>query len=89
MSHEKGIHVIVVGCGAIGSFLVSLLARMPGVTRITLIDPDTYHHSNLRSQNIFPGDVGEPKVAVQVEGQEIPTGLLTTEPVPDIVCVNV
>jgi hypothetical protein len=33
--------------------------------------------------------VPEPKVVVQVEGQEIPTGLLTTEPVPDIVCVNV
>jgi molybdopterin/thiamine biosynthesis adenylyltransferase len=52
-----------VGGGAISSFLLALLARVPGVRRISLVDPDRYTESNLRTQNIFPGDVGEYKVA--------------------------
>ena len=65
MKPSRGSHVIVVGCGAIGSFLVTLLWRIVGVTCVTLIDPDTYRKSNLATQNIFRSDVGEPKVAVQ------------------------
>jgi|SRR5271167_369845 len=65
MPQEQGKHVIVVGCGAIGSFLVPLLARMPGITRVTLVDPDAYELANLRGQNIFCCDVRELKVAVQ------------------------
>jgi len=62
MRREKGLHIVVVGCGAIGSFLVAPLARLLGIARITLVDPDTYGESNLRSQNIFPCDVNELKV---------------------------
>src|SRR5271157_2768916 len=65
MPQAQRIHVVVVGCGAIGSFVLPLLARVPGITRITLVDHDTYQPSNLRGQLIFPCDVGQPKVAVQ------------------------
>jgi molybdopterin/thiamine biosynthesis adenylyltransferase len=64
MRQELGVHIVLVGCGAIGSSMTWLLAHMPGVTRITLIDPDSYQKSNLRGQHIFPCDVGQPKVAV-------------------------
>jgi molybdopterin/thiamine biosynthesis adenylyltransferase len=65
MSQQKGVHVVLVGCGAIGSSLVWQLARMPEIARVTLVDPDAYGKSNLRSQFIFPCDLGELKVAVQ------------------------
>src|SRR5271167_220280 len=64
MAQDSGIHLGLAGCGAIGSSLIWSLSHMPGVTRITLIDPDTYQKSNLRSQHICPCDVGQPKVAV-------------------------
>jgi len=62
MRREKGSHVGVVGCGAIGSFLAMLLARLIGVAHITLVDPGAYEESNLHSQNIFPCDVNQLKV---------------------------
>jgi molybdopterin/thiamine biosynthesis adenylyltransferase len=64
MSPAEGLHVVVVGAGAIGSFAIYLVARVPGVARITLVDPDRYTESNLRGQNIFRCDLGEFKVAV-------------------------
>ena len=62
MNQKLSFHVVVIGCGAIGSFLAILLARLLGVVHITLVDPGTYEASNLRSQNIFPCDVDELKV---------------------------
>jgi len=64
MPRDNGKHILQVGCGAIGSFLEELLARMPNVARITLVDHDTYQESNLRRQHINRGDVGQLKVAV-------------------------
>jgi hypothetical protein len=63
----------------------------------TQVEADPEHPPPDQLPNVSPAPgvsvslttVPEPKVVVQVEGQEIPTGLLTTEPVPDIVCVNV
>src|SRR5208283_2679086 len=63
MEHKVSSHVVLVGCGAVGSFLAALLARMPGITHITLVDPDTFTVANLRNQDIFPCDVGQLKVA--------------------------
>ena len=48
---EEEYDVAVVGVGHIGSYLCSLLARMPKIRRITLVDPDVYKPSNV-SQNI-------------------------------------
>jgi molybdopterin/thiamine biosynthesis adenylyltransferase len=65
MREKHGQLVVVVGLGAIGSSVVLPLARLPEITHITLVDPDTYQESNLRSQQIFRCDVGQSKVAVQ------------------------
>lgn len=57
-------HVVIVGCGGLGSFLVEEVARL-GVTRLTLIDPDRVERSNLpRLLGAWEDDIGEPKVQV-------------------------
>ena len=59
-------HIVVAGAGGnTGSHLLPHLARMPGVARITLVDPDVYEGANLGVQNIESAEVGEPKVAAQ------------------------
>lgn len=66
MSHEAGRTVVIVGAGGnIGSHLVPHIARMAGVERLVLVDPDAYEARNLASQAIGPDDVGRPKVRVQ------------------------
>ena len=63
---ERGKSVTIVGSGgAIGSHLVPHVARMPSVSRVTLIDPDRYESHNLASQEIEARDVGKLKVSVQ------------------------
>ena len=62
----NGKHLVVLGAGGnIGSHLVPLLARLPGVTQLTLADYDCYEEKNLRSQAISPSDMGQPKARVQ------------------------
>ncbi len=58
-------HVVVVGCGGIGSSLIPHLARMSEVNRVTLIDRDVYEPANLRTQDIVPSEVGKAKALVQ------------------------
>lgn len=54
-------HIVVVGCGGIGSPAIQYLAAA-GVGHLTLIDDDTVDLSNLQRQTIFsPADVGRPK----------------------------
>jgi molybdopterin/thiamine biosynthesis adenylyltransferase len=63
---REGKHLLVFGAGGnIGSHLVPLLARLPGVTRLTLLDSDSYVEKNLLSQAIAPSDIGQPKARVQ------------------------
>lgn len=63
---HKGKHLVVLGAGGnIGSHLIPLLARLPNVTRLTLVDFDSYSQENLRSQAIVPSDLGRPKARVQ------------------------
>lgn len=62
-------HIVMAGAGNTGSHLSPHLARIPAVTRITLVDPDAYDESgdNLSTQNIDRDDLGRPKVEVQAE----------------------
>lgn len=53
----------VVGCGAVGSNVAELLARM-GCTNIHLWDFDTVEPHNVANQNFFQKDIGKPKVEV-------------------------
>jgi molybdopterin/thiamine biosynthesis adenylyltransferase len=64
---QPGKHAVVIGLGNIGSPLVELLARTEAVTRLTLVDRDTYEAANLSGQAIRPEDVGRPKALVQAE----------------------
>lgn len=66
VTETSGKTIVVVGAGGnIGSHLVPHLARMPGVSRVTLIDKDRYEEGNLWTQNITPRDVGRRKAMVQ------------------------
>jgi len=57
--------VTIVGLGNIGSALVMLVARMRGILRLTLVDPDVCVESNVVNQAIDAAAVGRPKVEVQ------------------------
>jgi len=65
-SVHAGLHLVIAGAGGnIGSHLVPLLARQPGVARLTLVDFDRYEAKNLCSQDIEPADLSQPKAEVQ------------------------
>jgi adenylyltransferase/sulfurtransferase len=60
-------HVVTVGAGNIGSHFIEHLGRMPGVSRVTLVDPGRYEEKNVIGQRIDRDDVGRAKVDVQAE----------------------
>lgn len=56
-----GAHVVLVGCGGIGSPALQYLAGA-GIGRLTIIDSDVVEASNLQRQTIFTSeDIGRPK----------------------------
>ena len=62
MARIRGGHVVVVGCGGVGSYVALMLARS-GVSKIRLIDFDYVTLSSLnRHATALLSDVGTPKV---------------------------
>jgi molybdopterin/thiamine biosynthesis adenylyltransferase len=60
-------HVVLVGCGGIGSPALQYLAAA-GIGRLTLIDSDVVEESNLQRQTIFvPADLGRAKAEVAAD----------------------
>jgi len=58
---------VVIGCGALGTHSLSLLARA-GVGHIRVVDRDVVDITNLQRQTLFDeGDVGRPKAVVAEE----------------------
>ena len=60
--HDK--RVCVVGCGGLGGYVISALARI-GIGNLTIVDCDAFEESNLNRQ-IFSRErnLGKPKVQV-------------------------
>lgn len=58
--------VIIIGCGAIGSTVAVMLARM-GVTHFTLYDMDEVNAHNLANQNYYYYEVGKLKTLCTAE----------------------
>ncbi len=78
-------HVMVVGCGNIGSHLIPHLARLPGIHKVTLVDGQSYERKNLASQDINAADIGKPKSRVQAERLRRIRPDLTVKAVVDLV----
>jgi molybdopterin/thiamine biosynthesis adenylyltransferase len=57
--------VTVVGAGNIGSHLLALIARMPAVRRVTIVDHGWYDEERNLVQAIAPADLGQPKAEAQ------------------------
>lgn len=66
-ANRGSVAIGVAGCGNIGSHVIPLVARVPGVRRMLLCDKDAYSESNIVSQGIEIGDVGRPKVDVMAD----------------------
>ncbi len=59
-----GSHVLVVGCGALGSHTAEALARA-GVGRLTLVDRDVLEVHNLHRVGLMgPEELGRPKATL-------------------------
>lgn len=58
--------VIIIGCGAIGSTIALMLARM-GVDHFVLYDMDTVSEHNLANQNYNINDIGKAKTTATAE----------------------
>lgn len=60
-------HVVLIGCGGIGSPALQYLAAA-GIGRLTLVDDDTVDASNLQRQTVFTtADIGRPKAEAAAE----------------------
>ena len=57
-SAVEAAHIVVVGCGGLGSWITLGLARM-GAQRLTLIDPDRFDRTNAPRQLMFGADIGQ------------------------------
>ncbi len=63
----KEFHVVVVGCGGLGGYIIEMLARL-GIGTLTVIDGDVFDETNLNRQLLSSEqNIGKPKVQAAVE----------------------
>jgi len=63
----KDFHVVVVGCGGLGGYIIEMLARL-GIGTLTVIDGDVFDETNLNRQLLSSEpNIGKPKVQAAVE----------------------
>jgi len=60
LKQRSGKKIVVLGAGALGSFLVDLLARQ-GYEQMTVVDRDKVERSNFGTQNYGKSDIGRAK----------------------------
>jgi molybdopterin/thiamine biosynthesis adenylyltransferase len=76
-----GAHVVMIGCGGIGSPALQYLAGA-GIGKLTLVDSDTVDESNLQRQTIFAAsDIGASKAERAAEWVRQFDPAITVEPV--------
>jgi adenylyltransferase/sulfurtransferase len=86
----KKSRVVIIGCGALGSFIAEHAARA-GVGDILVVDKDVVELHNLQRQHLFcEADVGNPKAATAERIlREINTDITITGVVDDVNPANV
>lgn len=63
----KDFHVVVVGCGGLGGYIIEMLARL-GVGTLTVVDGDVFDETNLNRQLLSAeANIGTPKVQAAKE----------------------
>ncbi len=62
-------HVVIIGCGAIGSWVSQLLCQN-GIKNFTLCDPDVVKLGNLNRSLFFYSDIGKKKIVCLKESLE-------------------
>jgi molybdopterin-synthase adenylyltransferase len=63
----KDFHVVVVGCGGLGGYIIEMLARL-GIGTLTVIDGDVFDETNLNRQLLSSEkNIGTPKVEAAVQ----------------------
>jgi molybdopterin/thiamine biosynthesis adenylyltransferase len=77
-------HLLQVGAGSGGMPVLDMVCRDPGITRVTLIEPDVYQPHNVQ-RHVFPADaVGQPKAALaqrwlKERRPDLPVGVLACD----------
>lgn len=77
----KDFHVLVVGCGGLGGYIIEMLARL-GIGTLTVIDGDVFDETNLNRQLLSSEpNIGKPKVQAAVERISIVNSLVKVIPI--------
>lgn len=74
-------HVLIVGCGALGTVAANNLARA-GIGKISILDRDFVELNNLQRQMLFDeNDVGKPKAIAATEKLKLINSSIKIEPI--------
>jgi len=77
----KDFHVVVVGCGGLGGYIIEMLARL-GIGTLTVIDGDVFDETNLNRQLLSSEpNIGKPKVQAAVERISLVNSLVKVNPI--------
>jgi len=74
-------HILIVGCGALGTAAANNLARA-GIGKISILDRDFVELNNLQRQMLFDEtDIGEPKAIAAAEKLKLINSSIDVEPI--------
>lgn len=77
-------HVVVVGCGGLGGYIIEMLARL-GVGNLTVIDGDVFDETNLNRQLLSSESaIGTPKVLAAKERVGLVNSQVTVHPIHEL-----
>jgi len=88
VEHRSSCRIVIMGVGALGSFLADLLARQ-GYNQITVVDRDKVERANFGTQNYGKSDIGRAKAIQCAQGIMRRIGVKVTPVVKNINASNV